>query len=168
MILFRLLLALILAVFCTSLQAQSLIGDRDLASTSRLERQHRFGLNRASHFQKARLKQIEDSLVQVLDPQWHGNQQAAIQTLRFLEQQFPTYPFAAMIEPLAKIIKNEDADPVARRLAALALDELHSDAGDAVIEEVALSCDDKGLQTLCNALQMGNKRWSEDAVGSRE
>jgi len=49
-------------------------------------------------------------------------------------------------------LKESTSDPIARRLAALALDELHSDAGDAVIKNVADMSDDIGLQTLCQAL----------------
>ena len=53
-------------------------------------------------------------------------------------------------------MKDETSDSIARRLAALALDELHSDAGDAVIKDVADKSDDKGLQTLCQALLVKN------------
>jgi hypothetical protein len=65
---------------------------------------------------------------------------------------FPQYPFQASLAPLGKKLKDEKADPTVRCLAALALDELHSNAGDAVIRDVAGSSQDKGLQTLCNAL----------------
>jgi hypothetical protein len=84
-----------------------------------------------------------------------GNQRSALQTLRDLEQIFPVYQFSKLLAPLESLLKDEKADPVARRLAALALDELHSDAGDAVIREVAGGSDDRGLQTLCEALLVG-------------
>ena len=137
-------LTVVLAVVVVTSQAQNL-------STTRLEKQHG-----TSRFQKSHLKQTEASLLLSLDSTWHGDQQAAIQTVRDLEQMFPSYEFAALIKPLDRILKDANADPVARRLAALAMDELHSDAGDAVINDVASACDDKGLQTLCKALQVGS------------
>jgi hypothetical protein len=75
-----------------------------------------------------------------------------VQTIRELEQLYPTYPFKASIQPLVAKLKDESADRVVRLLSALALDELHSDAGDATIREVAASTKDKDLQVLCNAL----------------
>jgi hypothetical protein len=69
---------------------------------------------------------------------------------------FPEYPFSTIITPLETILKESTSDPIARRLAALALDELHSDAGDAIIKNVADMSDDKGLQTLCQALLVKN------------
>ena len=137
-------LTVVLAVGVAASLAQNL-------STTRLEKQHG-----ASHFQKSHLKQTEASLLMSLDSTWQGDQQAAIQTVRDLEQMFPTYEFASLIKPLERILKDANGDPVARRLAALALDELHSDAGDAVIYDVASASDDKGLQTLCKALQVGS------------
>jgi hypothetical protein len=120
---------------------------RESKSTTRLEKQHK-----PSSFLKEHLKQTEESILQSLQTGNVGSQRSAIQTLRDLEQMFPEYPFSALLAPLEKILKDEKADSVSRRLAALALDELHSDAGDAVIQEVAGACDDKGLQTLCQAL----------------
>lgn len=49
-------------------------------------------------------------------------------------------------------LKNERVDPTSRMLTALALDELHSDAGDLVVKAVAEKCDDSGVQNLCKAL----------------
>ena len=85
-----------------------------------------------------------------------GAQQTGLQTLRELEHVFPAYPFDSLLVPLENVMKNEKSDRVARRLAALALDELHSDAGDAEIQAVADTCDDPGLQSLCQALLVKN------------
>ena len=143
-----LVLILALVVLGTSVQAQ------EGRSTTRIERQHR-----KTGFLKKQLKQTEESILQALEGDNAGNQRSALQTLRDLEQLFPEHPFSSLLSPLENLLKDENADPVARKLAALAVDELHSDAGDAVIREVAGGSDDKGLQTLCEALLVGR---SED------
>ena len=139
-----LVFALVLAVLVTSAEAQV------SRSTTRVERQHK----RTSTMKK-QLKQTEESILEALQGDNPGNQRAALQTLRDLEQLFPKYEFTKLLAPLEATLKNEQADPVVRKLAALALDELHSDAGDAVIQEVAKTSDDKGLQSLCEALLVG-------------
>ena len=120
-------------------------------STTRLEKQHK-----KTQFMKEHLKQSEANLVLLLQGKPVETQREAIQTLRDLEQLFPEYPFTSIVTPLETILKNESSDPLARRLAALALDELHSDAGDVVIKDVADKSDDNGLQTLCQALLVKN------------
>jgi hypothetical protein len=120
-------------------------------STTRLEKQHK-----TTHFMKEHLKQTEVNLVATLSSKSVETQRGTIQTLRDMEQLFPEYPFTTIISPLETILKNESSDSIARRLAALALDELHSDAGDAIIKDVADKSDDKGLQTLCQALLVKN------------
>jgi hypothetical protein len=120
-------------------------------STTRLEKQHT-----KTQFIKEHLNQYEENLVTILQGKSVETQRGALQTLRDMEQLFPEYPFAAIISPLETILKDEASDPIARRLAALALDELHSDAGDAVIKDVSDNSDDKGLQTLCQALLVKN------------
>ena len=134
-------LAAALIVLCTVSQAQ------EGKSSSRLEKQHK-----TTHFMKGQLKQTEASLLTSVTGTSVEAQRAAIQTLRDLEQLFPEYPFTSIISPLETILKGETSDPIARRLAALALDELHSDAGDAVIKDVSEKSDDLGLQSLCQAL----------------
>jgi hypothetical protein len=133
--------ALVLMVLAASLQAQ------DTLSTTRLEAQHKppAGMEK-------QLPQHEANLLKTLEADNPTMQAQAVQTLRNLEQMFPKYTFEASLKPLEKKLKDEDADRIVRRLAALALDELHSDAGDAVIKDVAETSKDKGLQTLCNAL----------------
>jgi hypothetical protein len=138
-------LAVALIVLYTMAPAQ------ESKSTTRLEKQHT-----STHFMKEHLQQIEANLVGALVSMPVEAQREAIQTLRDMEQLFPEYPFEPSIRPLGTILKDEASDPIARRLAALALDELHSDAGDAVIKDVANKSDDKGLQTLCQALLVKN------------
>jgi hypothetical protein len=124
---------------------------QEVKSTTRLEKQHK-----TTHFMKSHLKESELNLVATVQGKSVESQRGAIQTLRDMEQLFPEYPFASIITPLETILKDETSDSIARRLAALALDELHSDAGDAVIKDVADKSDDKGLQTLCQALLVKN------------
>ncbi len=143
-------LAILLALLVCSASAQAQKGD----ATSRYDRQHK----KVSHLKK-QLKQTEESIKESLEGDNPGNQRSALQTLRDLEHLFPEYSFSDLLPSLEDFLKNENADPVARKLAALALDELHSDAGDAVIRDVAESSDDKGLQALCEALLVGK---SED------
>lgn len=142
----RVLIFLSLAIVYTALQAQD--------PTTRLEKQHG-----PSRFQQTLLPRAEATLILSLDSTWQGDQRSALHTARYLEQLFPSYPFASWIKPMGRILKDEKADPVARRLAALALDDLHSDAADAIIKAVSITCEDKGLQTLCIALQGSSGNW---------
>lgn len=128
------------------LVAASVQAQTDKSST-RIERQHKY-----THFQKGQMKQTEASILNAIEGESASVQQASIQTLRDLEQLVPDYPFASLITPLAKLLKGEQTDRVVRSLAALALDELHSEAGDKAIKDVAEKCDDKGVQSLCEAL----------------
>jgi len=116
-------------------------------STTRIEAQHK-----PPRSMGKRLAQHEQNLLKLLENENPTVQAQAVQTIRDLEQMFPEYPFDSSLAPLENKLKDEKADGVVRLLAALALDELHSDAGDAVIRDVASSSQDKGLQTLCNAL----------------
>ena len=134
--------AIALMVCAAAVQAQ------DNMSTTRLEAQQHT-LNSAMG--KA-LPKHEVNLIATLEGENPTMQAQAVQTMRELEQMFPKYSFKSLIAPLGAKLKDEDADPIVRRLAALALDELHSDAGDVAIKDVATSSKDKGLQTLCNAL----------------
>jgi len=147
-------LTLASAIVCITLQAQ-------VPSTTRLEKQHG-----PTRFEKSHLEQMEAQLVCDLDSISTGNQTVVIQDIRYLEQLFPSHPFASFIEPLGRTLKNTSADPVARKLAALALDELHSNAGDAIINEVSDTPEDKDLATLCKALQIGDRTWEK--LGSKK
>ena len=123
------------------------VHSQDSLSTTRLEAQHKPSRSMAN-----RLPQYEENLLKSLESENPVVQAQAVQTLRDLEQIFPKYPFKSSVAPLSAKLKDENADGVVRRLAALALDELHSDAGDAVIRDLAASSKDAGLQSLCNAL----------------
>jgi hypothetical protein len=117
-------------------------------ATTRAQMQHKYN----TRFLSQHLKQTEESLLKALQDTSISMQTSAMQTIRELEQIFTEYPFASLLVPLEYKLKDENADSVVRMLAAIALDGLHSDAGDDVIGDVAKSCEDKGVQTLCKAL----------------
>jgi hypothetical protein len=133
----------VMIILTAAVQAQ------EVASTTRIEAQHKplgsMGKNLAAY---------EENVLKTLANENPTMQAQALQTLRDLEQMFPKYPFSACLTPLESKLKDEKTDPIVRRLSALALDELHSDAGDAVIAGVAKASDDKGLQLLCSALMV--------------
>lgn len=133
--------AIALMMCATAVQAQ------DSLSTTRIEAQHK-----ATRSLGKRLTQTEEALLNALKSENPTVQAQALQTIRDLEQMYPKYPFKASLGPLEAILKDENADGVVRLLAALTIDELHSEAGDAVIASVAGSSQDKSLQTLCKAL----------------
>lgn len=135
--------AIALIVCATAVQSQ------DSLSTTRLEAQHK-----PTSSMGKRLAQHELNLLKTLESENPDVQAQVVQTIRELGQLFPKYPFNSSVGPLRAKLKDENADAIVRRLSALALDELHSDAGDAAIREVAISSQDKGLQTLCNALMV--------------
>jgi hypothetical protein len=117
-------------------------------STTRLQKQHKLDTD----FLRKHMKQTEQSLANVLKDTVVNMQITAVQNIRELEEIFPEYPFTALLKPLQEKLGDENTDPVVRTLVALALDGLHSDAGDAVIQATADSSPDKDLQTLCRAL----------------
>jgi hypothetical protein len=139
------LLVAALLLMAPALRAQ------DNLSTTRFEAQHKITPHMAEH-----LPQTEATIIGILKTGSPSAQAQAVQTIRDLEQMFPKYRFTDLLDPLAKKLKDDHADMAVRDLSALALDELHSDAGDAVIREVARSSGDDGLKTLCKALQFGS------------
>jgi hypothetical protein len=130
-------------------------------SATRAQLQHKYNVRSL----EKHLKQTEASLLQALNDTSVGMQTNAVQTLRELEQVFPEYPFSGTLTVLERKLKDENTDPIARRLVALALDGLHSEAGDAIISDVANSSQDKGLQFLCKALLVKGGLYKE---GSNE
>ena len=130
-----------LLLIAVSAQAQ---GDK---SNTRVERQHTI-----SRFQGGQMKSSEASILKGLESDSPRLQQTSIQSLRELMQLAPEYSFSTLIGPLKTALNNEQADRSVRWLSALALDELHSVAGDAAIRAMSTNSNDKGLQTLCQAL----------------
>ena len=122
------------------------------ASSFAQEQQTRFLKQHNTHFLKDHLKQTEEMLVQALKSNSTNMSSSATQTIRELEQIFPSESFSSFIEPLSVIIKNEKADTQLRILSALALDGLHSDKGDKVIYEVAKNTTNESLKNISMAL----------------
>jgi hypothetical protein len=145
----RIVLSAILAVvvLAAAVRAQEAVQAQEVKSTTRVATQH----NPPPYMEK-NLATYERNLLATLANGTPTMQAQAVQTMRNLEQMFPKYPFDSLLVPLEKKLKDESTDPVVRRLAALALDELHSDAGDAIITNVASTSQDKGLALLCTAL----------------
>jgi hypothetical protein len=133
--------AVAIVLFAASLQAQEGPSDTRIAS------QHK-----PPSAMEKQLPQHEATLISTLASGNATMQAQAVQTIRDLEQMFPKYSFKASLEPLTAKLKDEKADGTVRMLAALAMDELHSDAGDAIIRNVAGSTQNKALEMLCNAL----------------
>jgi len=123
-------------------------------STTRVELQHHL-----TRFQKGHMKESEESLREAIESPRVELQQTGIQAVRELEQLDTSYPFSRLIGPLSEKLEDEKADGTVRMLAALALDELHSDAGDGAIRSVAVKAADNGLKELCQALLV--RSWLE-------
>jgi hypothetical protein len=139
---------IVLSALALMVCAQAVYAQQD-TSTTRIEAQHK-----STRSMEKKLAQYEENLLANLKDTNSTVQAQVVQTIRELEQMFPRYPFKASLAPLEAKLKDEKADGIVRLLSALALDELHSDAGDAVIRDVAGSSKDVGLQTLCKALQV--------------
>jgi hypothetical protein len=137
------LLMLLLAVTLVSLAGQA----QDSVSSTRVATQHKISKQMLSQ-----LPQTEQNIIATLKDGNLATQCQALQDVRELEQMFPAYPFAELLVPLEGILKDEHGDNKTRMLAALALDELHSDAGDQIINQVAAMPGDGALQVLCSAL----------------
>jgi len=133
------------------------------ASSFAQDQQTRFLKQHKSHFLKAHLKQTEEMLVQALQSNSTNMCSSAAQTIRELEQIFPSESFGSFIEPLSVIIQNEKADTQLRILSALALDGLHSDNGDKVIYEVAKNTINESLKNISTALAIESIK-AEDGI----
>jgi hypothetical protein len=107
----------------------------------------------ATRFQKQHMKKTEIMLVEALKSTDAQFQSSALQTLRQLQYIYPDEPFESLIEPLTKLVENENGDTQVRMLAAIALDGLHSDKGDESIKKMADSSKNPGVQSLCSALR---------------
>jgi hypothetical protein len=79
-----------------------------------------------SKFVKSNLKQTEKMILKSLESDNIGILSSSAQTVRQLEMIFPENPFSSLLDPLMKIVKDENGDTQVRILSALALDGLHS------------------------------------------
>ncbi len=111
------------------------------------------------HISRQHMKRIVESLVEALNHESVGVQASAAQAIRQLEWEFPQEPLNELLDPLIYIVKNENADTRVRFLSAIALDGLHSDMGDKVIENVAKLTKNKSVMDLCEALITKNDKF---------
>jgi hypothetical protein len=116
--------------------------------STRFERQHH------SQFVESHLKQTEQMLFKSFESDKPGIVSSSVQTLRELEQIFPKYDFDLLINPLMKLVEDENGDTQVRILSALALDGLHSDKGDKSIYKMAKSSNNKSVKDICVALSV--------------
>jgi hypothetical protein len=92
------------------------------------------------------LKSLESDNIGILS--------SSAQTVRQLEMIFPENPFSSLLDPLMKIVKDENGDTQVRILSALALDGLHSTRGDKAIYGVAKNTKNKSVKDVCIALSV--------------
>ena len=121
----------------------------------------RFLEQHKSPFVKEHLKQTEKMLVQHLQNDSTNSKLSAVQTIRELEQIFPTEPFKSFIEPLIYIVKNEESEPQLRILSTIALDELHSDKGDKAIFEASKNTTNESFKNFCVAISFESSKIAE-------
>ncbi len=105
-----------------------------------------------SPYIKAKLETIEKMLIKTLDQHSQSMKLSAVQSMRQIEQIFPDEPFYSFIDPLIATIKDENNHTQLRITAAIVLDELHSDKGDAAIYEISQNCSDISVKNICIAL----------------
>ena len=104
------------------------------------------------NYMKDHLNQTEANLLQCLKNDNVSITTAAVQTIRVLEEIFPSESFNAYLDPLIAIVQNENADTQLRLLSAIALDKLHSDKGDMVIYMVAKNTTNESVKILSQSL----------------
>ncbi|HEX2867426.1 MAG TPA: hypothetical protein VHO03_10310 [Ignavibacteriales bacterium] len=132
-----LLAALTLAF--TSINAQT--------ASSRVQKQHN-----VTRFMKTHLSSSIEMIARALENRQYNMRLSALQTTRQLEQLFPEESFSRLIQPLIAIINDSNLETETRALAAITLDQLHSDKGDAAIFTAAENCEDLIIKNLCRAI----------------
>ncbi len=117
---------------------------------SRFQKQHHTDFNKKNlnGIQKMLLKTIEEGNPDMVS--------GALQTFRELEIVFPAESFEMMLDPLIKIVKDENYEIVPRILALFALENFHSDKGDTAIREAQNSTKNRTIQEICIALLTGD------------
>ena len=116
------------------------------------ERTSRFKKQHDTYFVREHLETTENMLLQQLQDNKTNSKLSAVQTIRQLEEVFPTISFSLFIEPLSNIVKNEDSDTQLRIISAIALDELHSDIGDQAIYDMAKNSTNESVKNVCTAI----------------
>ena len=137
------------------------------AATPAQSKPSRFSKQHNSHFLKEHLDKTEIMLLKSLESNNANLVSSSVQTIRELEQAFPDEAFSSFIEPLSKIVRDENSETHARVLSALALDELHSDLGDKAIYEVAKNTPNQSVKDICSALAIESFKADEKSISSK-
>jgi hypothetical protein len=140
-----------------------------LASTALLtitvnaqDQSNRFMEQHHSKFVKKHLEQTKGMLLKAMENDDPHMQTTAIQTLRELEIIFQDDKFSSFIEPLINNVKDEKEDTQVRLISALALENLHSDIGDAAIYDVAQNTSNKSVKDLCVVMSLQSFKNEDD------
>ena len=134
------LIMLISAMLLTTTNAQD--------QSTRFEKQHH------SKFVKSNLKQTEEMILKNLQSDNIDMLASSAQTIRELELIFPENTFSSLLDPLMKIIQDENGDTQVRLLSALALDGLHSNKGDKAIYDIAKTTKNNSVKDICTSLSV--------------
>lgn len=116
-------------------------------SNSRLQKQHN-----VTRFMKDHLASSIEMTARALEDKQYNMRLSALQTIRELEQLFPEESFSRLVKPLISIINDKNLEPESRVLAAITLDMLHSETGDAAIFMAGEKCDNPTLKNVCQAI----------------
>ncbi|MGE5352111.1 MAG: hypothetical protein ACM3S2_02695 [Ignavibacteriales bacterium] len=116
-------------------------------AATRLQKQHD-----VTKFMKAHLSSSIEMIARALEDRQYNMRLSALQTTRQLEQLFPEESFSLLVQPLVNIINDNKIETETRVLAAITLDQLHSDKGDEAIFQAAQNCDNLTMKNLCRAI----------------
>jgi hypothetical protein len=100
---------------------------------------------------------IEKNVVNALTSDIPGMQADAAALVRELKNLRPEQTYSGCVVPLMGIVKDEEAEPAARILAALALDKLESSMGHYAISRTALFTDNPRVKHVCTWLAYERK-----------
>lgn len=111
-----------------------------------------------SRYQKQHFKRTLTMLIKNLETGNTDIQVSSLQTVREMQMEFPDEAFDRLMDPLTKLLKDENADTTVRLLCALALDAMHTEDGDAIIADVSKNSGNKSVQDQCRALSIKSLR----------
>jgi hypothetical protein len=112
----------------------------------------------STRFQKQHMTQTQEMHINLLTDSNPLKRATAIQNIRDMEFAYPDELFSDLLTPLMERLKDEDETTQVRILSALALDGLHNDTGDQVIEEVSKTTGNQSVKEICSALLVGNHK----------
>ncbi|MBI5471489.1 MAG: hypothetical protein HY961_04000 [Ignavibacteriae bacterium] len=92
------------------------------------------------------------SLAKGLNSTTKAEQRSAAEAALELKQAYPDRNYAALIIPLMRVVKNDDAERATRMPAAQALHLMHSDRGDYAIDGVSRYSNDREFRRYCTKL----------------